>query len=574
MLQILTGRFFDGSRTVREEPTEAVLSSNLHSFSPVETSVGTLRRSLYGEGEVGTYVFQFTNRYQTSGDKDILLLARADEAVEQFRAICCLWFRCLVHPNRSFVESLIDPKARYVDTYFDLRREIPAEEREGFRQFLNDITSLPREKYLRVIACVRAFCDSIEAIQTNFDVAYSMLVYMLEALSKAADEKFEPTWDDYEEGQRLKIDKLSSRMDAAVAGELRDVLINTPHLRLSKRFVDFICKNVKDTFFTSEAVGRAWAIRKSELPRLLKNVYTARSGYVHDLQEALEDLRHLCYEPNAETIRAQHDVFLAYAGLVRLSRHVLISFVTCAPKLERETVNWRAQLPGMAIVELSPEYWIHRTDGFTEDTARHRFGGFIAYFMDLFTKPSATMIPLRPLMDRIDSMLTTAKEINRPALLAMYWLYNVHIVPEKAVDGWQSKFDAAIEADGKCRIEYLAMTTITQNRLCFDAKTSEQAYREYVKQRHKPRGTNLPPRLEVCIRCHIANLYLEEGTIEEYRRLLDEAIADSPGFSDLQRTLVTARDCASQICIAPLLGQPMTSTEQPAKKEEPETYVI
>jgi hypothetical protein len=161
-----------------------------------------------------------------------------------------------------------------------------------------------------VITCVRAFCDSLEALGVNYDVAYSLLIYMLEALSKASDEKFTPVWVDYEEGQRKKVDKLCEEMHDDLARRLRETLINTPHLKLSKRFVAFVSGNIPDSFFTTDAVGRTWSIRKSELSRLLKNLYTTRSGYVHELEEVLDDHRHVRPEPTDDTTRFRNEPYL------------------------------------------------------------------------------------------------------------------------------------------------------------------------------------------------------------------------------------------------------------------------
>jgi hypothetical protein len=313
---------------------------------------------------------------------------------------------------------------------------------------------------------------------------------------------------------------------------------------------------VQDSFFREDAIGRSWAIRKSELPRLLKNVYTTRSGYVHDLQEALEDVRFHCNEPMADTVRSRHDVFLSYSGLVRLARHVLISFVRSVPKPLQEAVAWRSQLPGLVLAEMAPEYWIWRTEGFAQEHAKHRFGGFVAYFMDLLTKPTASMIPLRPLVDVLDQQLPGVNAEHKPALISMFWLYNMHIVQEHAVPGWEEKVNKTLDADGACRIEYLAVITLVQGKLSFGGAESEQAYRDYVQQRHKPKGVNLPPRLEVCIVCHIANTFLEEGKLDDYKRLIDEAVADLAGFGDVQGVLASAKESASAVEISPLLGQP------------------
>lgn len=299
-------------------------------------------------------------------------------------------------------------------------------------------------------------------------------------------------------------------------------------------------------------------------------MYTTRSGYVHELQEALEDIRFHCTEQTADTIRSRNDVHLSYSGLVRLARHVLITFVRNTPEPAQESVAWRNQIPGLVSVEMAPEYWIGRTEGFSQEYARHRFSGFAAYFMDLLTKPTAMRTPLRPVVDIIDKELPVAKKENKPAMIGMYWLYNMHIVKDKAVPDWEEKLNKAMNAEVKCQIEYLAVIALVQGELSFDGAGSEQAYREYVQQRHKPKGVNLPPRLEIAVLCYIANIYLEEGKHEDHRRLLDEAIADLAGFPDVQSSLTSTRDALQAVDLAPLLGQPARPKPQVEATSEPD----
>jgi len=130
------------------------------------------------------------------------------------------------------------------------------------------------------------FFDSLEALGRNFDLAYSMMVYVLEALSKSAP-KTASIWEDYEEGNRLKLDEQLLSVSTEVANNIRSVLRNNPHLKLMRRFTEFVSAHVDDTYFTSEAEGLNFALAKSDLPRALKNLYNARSGYVHGLAHVM-----------------------------------------------------------------------------------------------------------------------------------------------------------------------------------------------------------------------------------------------------------------------------------------------
>lgn len=570
MLQILTGRFFEGKGKVEARDTEDVLYSNLDTHRNVATCVGELRRMLYGSGEPCTYAFHYVNRYERASERSPIVLAFSDEAVDQFRALCCLWFRAIFHPTRAFVESLIHTRTKHVDRYFAPRVDSPHEEYEGFVRFMADMISLPREKYVRVIACVRAFCDSIEAVSTNFDVGYGLLVYLLEALSKASDESFSPIWEDFDEGQRLKIDKLVPKMEAEVATKLKEVLTSNPHLKLSKRFLDFTTSQVRDAFFLDEATGRSFPIRRSDLPRLLKNVYKTRSEYVHELHLVMDEVKHLSRDPLWEVLRFQHDAYLTYSGLIRLARHILISFISSSPKVETETYPWRDDMPGTIRGELAPEYWIWPHEGFKQEHARLRFSGVIAYMMDLLTKPTAQMLPLRPLVEKVFELLTTAKAENVPALTGIYYLYNRVLPAADAMADWHPTVEEIIDRDEQCRIEYLSSTTLTGDGLTYSAAESEACYREYVRHRHKANAVCLPQQLEAAVLCRIANIYLEDGADADFRRVIEEAILELPNAKAHQDRLRFHRDRAIPVDAGPLLGRAVAPTQSAPPDSPPE----
>jgi hypothetical protein len=577
MLQILTGRFFEGKGKLEEQETEAVLFTNFVFFKEISTPVGALTPARYGARESTAIVFRYVNKYERASDKDPMVLASSDEAVDQFRALCCLWFRGLFHPDRAFVEAMIRigqrvysggfAPTRYVDHYFGASVQASPAVRAGFNSFLTSVLSLPREKYRRVMTCVCAFCDSLEALGDNHDRAYSLLIYMLEALSKASDEKFNPDWSDYEEGQRRKVDKLCEEMDEDVAGRLRETLINTPHLKLSKRFVEFVSRHIPDSFYTTDAAGRTWPIRKSVLPRLLKNLYTTRSEYVHELEEVLADSRRIRPEPTDDTTRVQHEPYLTYSGLVRLSRTVLLNFISSAPKLDSEQVQWRAQLPGTMVGELAPEYWISKTAGFEPKYAKKLFNGVVAHFVELIRKDGALMAPLGPVVEMIEGMIPTSPSEHLPALVGTYWLYNAFIVADGQRPNWERRIEEVLEKATECRIEYLVAAILCGGRAGFDPAKSESAYRDYVQHRHKPQAVLLPGLLELAVMCHVANLYLEDGKPDDHRRLLCEAILDAPFNPSVQQQIAEARDAGSLTDVSAMLGRR-------ARVEPPHNYEI
>jgi hypothetical protein len=195
MLQVLSGKFF-GTGQINEHEFDSVFYSNLGWIQPVATAVGELRPADARGTSISSYVFRYTMRYERRPN-DILVMPSGDEAAEQFRTLACLWFKAFFHPDRNHVEMLCrqEPRhasdggvpSRFVDTFFDQRLMKTIQEIEGFVKFIDKAIGMPRAAYRLVISCASAFLDALEAIDTNRDLAYSMFVYSLEALTQASD---------------------------------------------------------------------------------------------------------------------------------------------------------------------------------------------------------------------------------------------------------------------------------------------------------------------------------------------------------------------------------------------------
>ena len=193
MLQIISGRFF-GEGQIEVMESDAILYSNLSWVGPIKTGVAELR-PVEGPGRaVLSYVVRYHNRYEKRpGDR--MLLANADEAIDQFRLLCSFWFRAFFHPDRNHVELLCRAGPRnaqdntiprsFVPRFFDPGVLAAYTEATGFVQFVAKVLAMPRQKYKLVTACLTTFFDALEAIGTNFDLAYSMMVYLLEAMCQS-----------------------------------------------------------------------------------------------------------------------------------------------------------------------------------------------------------------------------------------------------------------------------------------------------------------------------------------------------------------------------------------------------
>jgi hypothetical protein len=87
-------------------------------------------------------------------------------------------------------------------------------------------------------------------------------------------------------------------------------------------------------------------------------LYIARSGFVHQLTKVREQLRHAGLQAaTADYFQWEQKPYLTFAGLVRLTRHVIGAFIDRQKSSDRETYpNWRNEVPGIILVHFAPQY--------------------------------------------------------------------------------------------------------------------------------------------------------------------------------------------------------------------------
>jgi hypothetical protein len=190
---------------------------------------------------------------------------------------------------------------------------------------MDRVIGLPRSTYESLIAFLEIYYDSLNAVSQNLDLAYSMLVFGLESLTQTFHKPV-PLWEDYDEGVRRELDEHFSKVDTETVSKIKTSLLKNSHLKLKKRFLEFICSNIEDSYFTDEAQSSLQPLRKSELRRTLSHIYDLRSGYVHQLNTIQHQLK-VPFIGELDVFRWNNEPYLTYRGMIRLVRHVLNSRV-------------------------------------------------------------------------------------------------------------------------------------------------------------------------------------------------------------------------------------------------------
>jgi len=570
MLQVLSGKFF-GTGQINENELDSVIYSNFGWIHPVTTSVGQLRPADARGASISSYVFHYTMRYERTPN-DILVMPSGDEAAEQFRTLACLWFKAFFHPDRYHVEMLCrqEPRhasdggvpSRFVDTFFDQRSVSSLQEIEGFVRFIEKTVGMSRKAYRLLISCASAFLDALEAIDTNRDLAYSMFVYSLEAITQASD-GFAPTWNDFPQNVRLRLDKQFADMQPDHVDEIKSALLDNPHLKLKKRFIGFIRAHLDDSFFVTEAQGRT-ALPKSELDRALSNLYDSRSGYVHSLKPIQQQLRLPNWSAKSDYFSWDHEPFLTFSGLARIVRHVLIRFVERQPILDREEYpSWRSELPGIIEGRIAPRYWVGRTDNLRKEQAVSRFNGFLSHLASHIHQTPLELPDGRPLMQEIESLVPQCSPSDQQVWLSLYCLLNCISRDADRRPKWE-QFLAKYELDtNACAIELLATRTVLLNDFPWTVAECEQEFERYLKAKYKARAINLPRIVEVAIMAELANMHLVADATDRFRHWIDRAVLDAAGSFDTQAFLQECRVTPTSVSLAKILRIPNSVLRKP-----------
>ncbi len=570
MLQIISGRFFQ-SELVNKEECDAILYSNFSWIVPLKTIAGELRPvSTYQNNSISSYTFRYTNRYErhSEGSRVLGVGVRADQAVEQFRLLASLYFNSFFHDDRGYVEGLCRTTpapqtgalhhGSFVPKFFKLNNFGIPDQVPGFDGFLQKVLAMPREKYRLLLTCLTCYFEALEAVGKNFDLAYSMMVYMFESLSKSIDPP-KPVWEDYEQNLRYKLDQEMAKIPSDSAKAIRAILLDNPHLSLKKRFVHFIWDHVQDTFFTNEAECVQNALPKSELKKALENLYASRSGFVHELKKVLEQLRYPGFGNRSEWANWDNKPHIAFPGLVRLGRHVLMSFIDRQTQTSKEVYpEWRNELPGIMTLKVAPQFWVGNPGAFTASHLHKYFNGFVESVVNSFPDPSAPRLVVRPLMNRIEELVPNANSDDRK-MMAIVYRFFLEMIPEQDREPGKEAFISNYIPEAEaCEMEFLVLKVLKGQTWPWPVEECVLTFEKYLGSKHKKKAIRLPNIMDVALMAGIANRFLDAGDGQKYDHWIDQAIFDAAGRKDIQDYLRECRTKNSLICLHQILGRSET----------------
>lgn len=381
--------------------------------------------------------------------------------------------------------------------------------------FLQSNDGIKREDYKNIMQCLSAYYSAIRVLYEDISLSYSMLVYCIESLSSNYD-KYIPIWDDYDYEIKGKLENCLSGYDNKLFDEIKNILIKDKHLKLSKRFVNFVLANVTDDFFI--ATDRK-GITYDELENALQNAYSIRSKYAHELKPIMKQLQIGRFSDKCDAVEWEHSIYFTYGGLIRLVRHIIINFVAKCEKVKKENYPWYTELPGIVDIKLSPKIWL----GKAKDNDGGRAIANLEGLLQCIESDPKNVPNLNECIERYLMHFSEIRNDNKAAVLALCWIYILTIsnLDERYKEKMEDKLKLHLDLLSECNIYNILIFTITRFDLEVNWTVEEMIIEinKYNKNKFKKNHINLPNNVETNMYIFIAdNMQTDEESLYWYNK--------------------------------------------------------
>jgi hypothetical protein len=222
--------------------------------------------------------------------------------------------------------------------------------------------------------------------------------------------------------------------------------------------------------------------------------------------------------------------------------------------VEKEEYAWRSDLPNIVRLEMSPEYWIWRTENFKPSDVKKRFSGFISQiFYSIGSDKPITDI--RELLKIFEKMLKRSSPDIRRTMLVIYWLFNSVIEPNGKMPDHEkvlAKHEKELEI---CHIEIMVGYLLLGIEFPWKLDECIQEYLKFQQTKFHKNSMTLPPGLEIALIAELANTALRDtSSIGTWNELVKAALLEAAGQKEIQVVLQTALVEQAIIDVRVLLG--------------------
>ncbi len=539
MLQISTGKFF--KYEAYETLQRAIYYTNYRIFlkdERIETQAGSLQpvAGVHGLGALTCEIIERIQKMPGGPYSGEIIATAGDTLINDFAAIISFALnvtcttdldlaRRLVANERPSLGADLVPQ-KYIPRMFDRAVNWQPEDADHLQRFVTDLMALERKSYEGAMRAIRRYVIGAHRTSDDVNLAYALFVMSMESLAQKFD-GFVPAWDDFDQNKRRRIDEALGETPEATADKVRAAVLANEHVAIRRRFCEFTLDHVGPSFFREEAEKAVGAVSRPDLSIALRQAYSIRSSYVHHLQDIPRLL--VGIEGFHETMIVDGQPSLTFAGLARLARHVIKTFVARAPKTETEEFDWMKDLPGKLTMQIAPQYWIGNPQGFDATTAQQYLVAFIGQAVGRLLQPSATITDIRPVLEKIEVLVPgLAKPAQRLPMLALYFVFNM-IVPEVSRSAGYIKIFEAYKDDFETpSIVSLAAHLVTGQNPDWPLPKIEELHACYFRERHHAKTLQLGRTLEAAFTLRLAEQNRAAGDFTRALELISFAVETCP----------------------------------------------
>ncbi|UGY25454.1 hypothetical protein HU675_0000415 [Bradyrhizobium septentrionale] len=583
MLQIITEKFFPpGDRY--ETLHRAIFYTNYRVMrgEKIITPVGTLLPSS-GLHSLATLTCEMLEKQEKHPDgprSGVFIATSGDDLLNDFAAVISFFLNVTCTPDPDLTRRLLLAErpslgieavpSRFIRRMFDKDVHARDGEAAALAAFITQLIGVERETFVGAMRAIRQFVIGSHRLADDLNLAYTLFVTSIESLAQGFDGHV-AEWSDYDSRKRNKIDDALKDASDEVAAGVRDAVLSNEHVALARRFRDFAMAHVAPSFFREEAAGAQGPIGRPDLPTALQQAYTIRSGYVHLLRDVP---RQLTMSGFPEATEVDDKETLSFAGLSRLARHIIMQFVARGRTVERETFDYRKELPGIVTVRLSPEYWVASTGGFDHKTAPVRLAAFLEQITAavLLRQKDAKLTDLRPILTMVEDLVPgLRKPSQRLPMLTLYFLFHQFAGPEFSCKQWPALFEKYKADFDAPTVESFVAHLITGHRVDWTLEQFEDLHKTYFKTRHTAGVTKIGLLLEAAMSLYLAEVNRAAGNDARARALVAFAVDCNPGHATLRAYEASLPTELVEIDWASILLPPRPKNEGPPVDPVPAT---
>lgn len=535
MLQINTGKLF--TRGVgRTNRLRGVLYSNLYlRDEPIVTGAGTLLGTSALRDSL-SLVYELDERIEEEAvGPGVLISHGIDPFLVDFSAVTSFGFDAVVSPDSALVERLLSakpslasyaPPREFLARTFKDRIWITPEESADFIAFVSALLALDRRTFLAAMRAIRTYVAGVHRLLDDLGVAYTLMVSAIELLAQEFD-GYESGWNDVDERKRKLVDAALSRASAQTGKRVREAIVSAEHVLLSRRYRAFVKAHLDERYFRSLSKDSGTPIAAYEIDEAIRGAYALRSKYLHNLRALPDSLSHPF--GHSEVTYVERKAVLTFQGLARLTRAVIREFVARGRKVEFEEYRYRHEEAGIRVMEMASQYWVANPLQ-KADHAKKRLEGFLSELASVMSDhKGAALTDLRPMLSDIERMMPRASARNKPAMFAVYLLFNLVVAIEQRMPSFDAFVDKHHKVFDRPSVEGLVALTLLDRISDWPLEVHRQQLDVYFEIRATSKGLHAPRSFDAAICLALAERYREMRDFDQMRLMISKAVESLPG---------------------------------------------